>query len=357
MAHVVGPSTILSDGNTIRTTQGYYDTKQDRTELFGRSTIENKEKSITADTLYNNSKTGISEGFGNVIYIDKENKNELHAGYGYYNEQDGTGIATKRPLVVDYSQGDTLWVHADSIRMKTFHLNTDSAYREVYGYYKVRAYRKDVQGVCDSLVINSKDSCMTMYRDPIAWYGDRQLLGEVIKVYSQDSTIRFAHVIGQASSIEQMEDKEHYNQIASREMMAYFTEGKIWKTEAVGNVQTIYYPLDDKDSSIVVLNYLEGDTMRMFFDESRQLKKIWVRKPHATAYPLTQVPADKYLLPNFAWFDYIRPLDKDDIFIWRGKEKGTELKAQKRREAPLQRIGLSATDKGEMTKEEGGGKQ
>ena len=196
-----------------------------------------------------------------------------------------------------------------------------------------------------------------MYRDPIAWYGDRQLLGEVIKVYSQDSTIRFAHVIGQASSIEQMEDKEHYNQIASREMMAYFTEGKIWKTEAVGNVQTIYYPLDDKDSSIVVLNYLEGDTMRMFFDESRQLKKIWVRKPHATAYPLTQVPADKYLLPNFAWFDYIRPLDKDDIFIWRGKEKGTELKAQKRREAPLQRIGLSATDKGEMAKEEGGGEQ
>ena len=29
-------------------------------------------------------------------------------------------------------------------------------------YHKVRMYRTDVQGVCDSLVYNSKDSCMTM---------------------------------------------------------------------------------------------------------------------------------------------------------------------------------------------------
>lgn len=341
LAHVMGPSIINSDGNTIHTSQGFYDTKKDRTELFGRSTIENKEKSITADTLFNDSKTGVSEGFGNVIYIDKENKNELHAGYGYYNEKDGTGVAARRPVAIDYSQGDTLWVHADSIRMKTFHINTDSAYREVYGYHRVRAYRQDVQGVCDSLVINSKDSCMTMYRDPIAWYGERQLLGEVIKVYSQDSTIRFAHVIGQASSIEKMEDNEHFNQIASRDMKAYFTDGKISMSEAIGNVQTIYYPIDEKDSSIVVLNYLEGDTMRMFFDGARRLQKIWVSKPKATAYPLTQVPADKYRLPNFAWFDYIRPLDKDDIFVWRGKEKGTEMKAQKRREPPVQRIGTA----------------
>ncbi len=354
MAHVMGPSTILSDGNTIHTSQGFYDTKQDRTELFGRSTIENKQKSITADTLYNNSKTGVSEGFGNMIYIDKENKNELHAGYGYYNEKDGTGVAARRPVAIDYSQGDTLWVHADSIRMKTFHIDTDSAYREVYGYYKVRAYRKDVQGVCDSLVINSKDSCMTMYRDPIAWYGERQLLGEVIKVYSQDSTIRFAHVIGQASSIEKMEDNEHYNQVASKDMKAYFTDGKIRMSEAIGNVQTVYYPIDEKDSSIVVLNYLEGDTMRMFFDETRRLQRIWVSKPKATAYPLTQAPPEKHWLPNFTWFDYIRPLDKDDIFIWRGKEKGTEIKAQKRRVAPLQQIGVSA-GKVDAPQTEGGG--
>ncbi len=36
---------------------------------------------------------------------------------------------------------------------------------------------------------------MTMYKDPITWNANRQLLGEEIRVYMADSTIRFAHVI------------------------------------------------------------------------------------------------------------------------------------------------------------------
>jgi hypothetical protein len=45
----------------------------------------------------------------------------------------------------------------------------------------------------------------------------------------------------------------------------------------------------------------------------------------------------KHFLPQFAWFDYVRPLDKDDIFNWRPKKEGTELKEVKRREPPKNR--------------------
>ncbi len=34
-------------------------------------------------------------------------------------------------------------------------------------------------------------------------------------------------------------------------------------------------------------------------------------------YPMDQIPPDKLRLPTFAWFDYVRPLNKDDIFNWR----------------------------------------
>ena len=44
-------------------------------------------------------------------------------------------------------------------------------------------------------------------------------------------------------------------------------------------------------------------------------------------------------MPAFVWFDYIRPRDKYDIFNWRGKAKGTELRNIERRAAPLQFIG------------------
>ena len=43
-------------------------------------------------------------------------------------------------------------------------------------------------------------------------------------------------------------------------------------------------------------------------------------------YPMTQIPPAKRHLPGFAWFDYVRPLNKDDIFNWRPKKDGTQLK-------------------------------
>lgn len=336
-AHMVGPSKIVSGTSVVKTENGYYDTKTDRAQLYGRSTLTDKDKTITGDSLYY-VKDGESTGYGNVVYVDKKNKNSLTCNYLRYNEKTGKGFATRNPVAIDYSQKDTLWVHSDTMRIYTFNINTDSVYRKVHAYHKVRAYRVDVQAVCDSLVFNSKDSCMTMYKDPITWNGNRQLLGEQIKAYMNDSTIRFAHVIGQALSVEQLPDSVHYNQVASQEMKAYFEQGEIKKSEAIGNVQTVYYVTNDKDSSLVGLNYLETDTMRMFVGAQRKLDKIWTNKFTSTMYPLTQTPPSKYKLPSFAWFDDIRPKDKNDIFVWKAKAKGSELKAIKRHQAPLQTI-------------------
>ena len=336
-AHMVGPSKIVSGSSVVNTADGYYDTKTDKAKLFGRSTLVDKDKSITGDSLYY-VKDGESTGYGNVVYVDKKNKNSLTCNYLRYNEKTGMGFATKRPVAIDYSQKDTLWMHSDTMRIYTFNINTDSVYRKVHAYPHVRAFRNDMQAICDSLVFNSKDSCMTMYKDPVIWNANRQMLGEEIRAYMADSTIRFAHVIGQALSIEQMPDSVHYNQITSSEMKSYFEKGEMKMTEAIGNVQTVYYMTNDKDSSLVGLNYLETDTMRMYLGAARKLDKIWTNKFTSTMYPITQVPPAKYKLPNFAWFEDLRPKDKNDIFVWRGKSSGTELKSIKRHEAPLQSL-------------------
>ena len=337
-AHMVGPSKIVSgNGGVVHTKDGYYDTKTDRAQLYGRSTVVDKNKTITGDSLYYN-KNGMSTGYGNVVYVDKKNKNSLTCNYLRYNEKTGYGFATRNPVAIDYSQKDTLWMHSDTMKIYTFNINTDSVYRKVHAFRKVRAYRKDVQAVCDSLVFNSQDSCMTMYKDPIVWNGNRQLLGEKILVFMNDTTIRFAHVIGQALSIEQMPDTVHFNQITSKEMMAYFLDGKMRKAESIGNVQSIYYVTNDRDSSLTGLNYLETDTMRMFMSPLRQLEKIWCNKSEGTFYPMSQIPPNRSHLPNFAWFDGIRPIDKNDIYVWRGKGKDKELKDIKRHAAPLQTL-------------------
>lgn len=337
-AHMVGPSKMVSASNgVVNTSDGYYDTNTRRAQLYGRSTIVDKEKTVTGDSLYY-IKDGDSEGFGHVVYVDKKNKNSLTCDYLKYNEKTGYGFATKNPVAVDFSKPDTLWVHSDTMKIYTFNIQTDSVYRKVHAFPHVRAFRNDVQAICDSLVFNSKDSCMTMYRDPIVWNQGKQLLGEEIRVYTNDSTVRFAHVIGQALSVEQMPDSVHFNQITSKEMMAYFTGGEMTMAESVGNVLSVYYMTNDKDSSLVGLNNMETDTLRMFMGPNRKLQKIWTNKATGTFYPITQVPPSKAKLANYAWFEELRPVDKNDIYVWRGKKEGTALKEIKRHEAPIQKI-------------------
>lgn len=326
-AQVMSRSTIYSnkDGYQITSSNGYYYMKGDRTEMFDRSTIENGQRSIVGDSLYYDSETKISRGYGDVVYIDKKNKNELRAGAFTYNELTGAGRATRRPVFVDYSQKDTLYLHADTMRVQTFYIDTDSVYREIYCYNKVRAYRKDLQAMCDSLVICSRDSSLTMFFDPILWNGDRQLVGDEIRVLMNDSTVREAHASGKAMSVELMYDGKHFNQIASKFMHSFFDDkGNLRRNVAEGNVMVVYFPYDDKDSTLIGLNYTETDTMRMFISERRQLEKIWMPKAEGVLYPMGQIPPGEERLPGFAWYDDLRPINKDDIFVWRGKEQHKE---------------------------------
>lgn len=336
-AHVTGPSEITSGKSIIKTTEGYYDTNNDRAQLYSRSSLHNEGRELTGDSLFYDEKTGISQGYHNVVYKDLVNKNQLNGNYLWYNEKTGFAFATDSAMLMDYSQKDTLYMHSDTMKVYTFNLNTDSVYRRIHCYNRMRAYRTDVQAVCDSLVYDTKDSCMTMYKDPIVWNGYRQILGEVIEVFMKDSTIDRAHVINQALSVEMLSDSISFNQISSREMFGYFDKGEIHMTEAVGNVLANYYHQDEKDGTLLLLVCAETDTMRMFM-KNRQLQRIWMCKNNNMAYPITQIPPSKIKLPSFAWFDYIRPKDKNDIFDWRSKKSGTELKNIKRSAAPLQHI-------------------
>ena len=336
-AHIVGPSNITSGSSHIYSEDGYYNTRTEQSELFGRSVIKDQGRTIVGDSVFRNARDGKNYAYWNVVMTDSINKNRLTGDYAEYDDSTGYAMATNNAVAMDFSQKDTLFMHADTFKIFTYNNNTDSVYRVMHAFRKVRAYRPDVQAVCDSLVYNSLDSCMVMYRDPIVWNQGQQLFGEEIRVYMNDSTIDWAHVIGQAFSAEQMPDTIHFNQVSSKEMKAFFKNGAMRESQAIDNVLSVYYPIDDSDSTLIGLNYLETPLLKMFL-ENRKMKRMWIEKPKGTLYPMTQIPPDKYFLPQYAWFDYIRPLNKQDIFNWRGKKEGTELKEQKRREAPKNKV-------------------
>ena len=329
IATILGPSNIVNEKNHIYSEKGFYNTAKDQAQLLDRSVLTNEGKKLVADSLFYDRKTGYGEAFYNVVMNDTINKNMLTGDYCFYNELTESALATQKAVAIDYSQGDSLFMHADTLKMNSYFVKTDSAYREMKAYHKVRIFRKDIQGVCDSLLFSSKDSCLRMYHDPIIWNEKQQLLGEEINVYMNDSTIDWAHIINQALTVEQ-KDSIHYNQISGKEIKAYFQGGEARKIDVIGNVLVIYYP-EEKDSTMIGMNTSETSLLNLHLMNRKMEKMVMSPKSNGTLYPMDQIPVDKMKLPTFVWFDYIRPQNKDDIFNWRGKKSGETLRKTTRK--------------------------
>ena len=335
IANIVGPSDIVSDQNHIYSELGFYNPTSGEAILLQRSVLTNQQRQLVGDSLFYNRNKGYGEAFRNVVMTDTENKNLLTGEYGFYDELKGNALVTDSALAINYSQNnDSLYMHGDTLRLFTYNMNTDSVYRKTFVYHKVRIYKSDLQGVCDSLVFNSQDSCMTMYHDPIVWNGKQQLFGEEIRAYMNDSTIDWAHIINQAMSIEQM-DSVHYNQVSGKEIKAYFTGGDLRQVDVIGNVRLGYFPVDGKDSTLIGYITAESSLMNVYLLQRKVQKIKMTTQTDGVMYPMLQIPEDKLYLPSFAWFDYIRPLNKDDVFRWRGKKAGQELKKSVQRKPPL----------------------
>ena len=350
IAHIVGPSNIENGENHIYSELGYYDTQAKHTHLLDRSIMTNNGKRLVGDSVVWNDDVATAEAFGNVVYTDVVGKNMFTGGYCYYEDITGYVMATDSAVAIDYSQQDTMYAHADTFKVFTYNIDTDSTYRIVHAYYHLRAFRRDVQAVCDSMVYDSRDSILFMYRDPILWQEGQQQLGEEIRIFFNNRNIDSVQVLRQALSVEKIDDV-HYNQVAGHEMHSYFKDGDLYLSTSEGNVFVNYYPFDE-DSIMVELNHTETSLLKMFVKD-KKVDHIWMPAATGIMYPIPLIPPDALYLQNFAWFDYIRPRDKYDIFEWRPKEAGTELKESVRHSAPKQKLDDIRRQKGiEIKKQE-----
>ena len=338
LAHAIGPSNIMSGKSTIYTEDGYYSTTDGKAQMYQRPILFNEGKKLTGDSIFYDRETQQSFAYGHIVFTDEKNKMMLLGQYGWYDDKTGRALCTDSALAKDYSQGDdTLFVHADTLRMESFHLKTDSVYRNLMGYFHVRAYRNDMQMVCDSLSYTTRDSCMRLYKDPIIWSENRQILGEVISVYISDSTIDSIYVDQQALMIEQLADTTLFDQVSGNLMRAWFREGELNQCWVDGNGCVVNYPME-KDSTFLYSNYIEAAKLRAYIEKRKLQRLVGFPSPQCSTYPLGQAPPEKTRLKGFAWFSDIRPRDKNDLFEWRAKKDADKLKAIPRRRPPMQTL-------------------
>lgn len=308
VATILGPSVIVSDSGTIHTSRGWYDTVNNTSLLLDQSQVESGEKILIGDSIFYNRDTGMGEVYGNMSLIDTAQHVTLQGEYGYYNEQTRYAFATDSARFLEYSQGDTLFLHADTLQMVT----VDSVYREIKAYYGVRFYRIDMQGVCDSMQFNTRDSVLYMYTEPVLWNEQYQLYGDTIAIYMNDSTIEYAHVIQFAFAAQHV-DSSYYNQLKGNDLKAYFEGQAVHQIDVAGNAESIFYPLE-KDGAKVGMNETKSGFLTIWVKDNKLDKlKIWP-SPVGSMTPIPDLKPDQKMLKDFYWFDYLRPKNRDDIY-------------------------------------------
>lgn len=348
IANIISPTRIESDSGTIHSSRGWYNTLTEQSLLLDQSTIFNKQgdRSLKGDSIifYRNNNNG--EVFGNMFLQDTTKRVIMTGHYGFYDGSRDYAFATDSAQAIEYSQGDSLYLHGDtleliklppteiftiretydtlmievndtlaidSIIVKTDSISEMKTFHEIKAYHGVRFYRSDMQGVCDSLQFNSSDSILYMYKDPILWAENRQLTGDTIHMFMNDSTIDRMYIIGSAFSIEK-KDSVHFNQLKSKLLNFYFKNGQLSKVFAEGNVQTITYP-EEKDGTLnEIHNWMECSYLEILMQDGQFSRlKGWPAIVGKTT-PFHLLEPAQQRLDNFFWYDYLRPLNKDDIF-------------------------------------------
>ena len=311
IANIVGKTHILyQDETNIYSTRGWYNTGVEQMMLLDRSKVIHKDgKELMGDTIYYDKSKKYGEGFINVSMNDSVKKNTLYGDYVYYNEDNETGLATDSALLVDWSGTDTLWVHADTLRTLK-----DSTYDVAKGYFNVRFYRNDVQGICDSLVYAARDSVMNMYGDPVIWAEKNQLSGEFIQAFTKDDKIDRIH-IQQAAMAVQQEDSIYFNQLSGKEIIAYMDSGELRRVNVNGNAETIYYPRDDADSTLIGINKTESSFVVMYLKNKKVDRIVLTTASSGIMYPITQLSGGELYLKNYFWIAEERPSSGNNVML------------------------------------------
>ena len=317
IAHITSETLIVSDSNTINTTNGWYNTSADDATLYARSLITAKDgKTLLGDTVYYNRKRNFGEARGNVIITDPSNKVILDGDYGYHDDNAHYSYVTRRARAREFSQKDTIYLHADTLCTLINHVVNDSvndSVRVLRAFNQVRFFRNDVQGICDSLQLSEADTIINMYRHAVVWNLDRQIFGDEINVHLNDSAADWATLPTGGFMAEHL-GEIYYDQLSGKKMKAWFENKELRRLDVDGNVQVIMFP-QEKDSTYNKMVNAESSYMRLNLKPKQEVDSITMwPEVSGKVTPLYLAKKSDMYLPQFKWYDELRPKTPDDIY-------------------------------------------
>lgn len=316
VAHFESPTIIYSDSSIIYSELGDYNTETRFAISYAASHATNQGRTIDSDTLYYDTEQRYGKAFGHVVIVDSINDITCTGRYGETDQTSHFSLVTDSAHVLFVDQGDSLFLHADTIFVVTDTANNLSSVR---ANYKVKVFRRDAQAMCDSAFYDAADSTLALHHGPVLWYDHYQCSADTIILMHDSTGVRRADLFANCFAMQQV-DAECFNQLKGRNGVVYFRDGEPHYADVMGNAQMVYYITEDDSLGhpmLIGVNVGYGSDIRIYFDSTRAPARVVAfDRPDMSTYPVNRIPDELRRLPGFSWMTAQRPRRPEDVFLW-----------------------------------------
>ncbi len=314
IAHFRGPTVMRTDGEVTYCERGWYDLANDSSLLTGEPYIARDASLIEADTLRYRREKGIGKAKGKVYLRDTLRDMRAFSGKGSFDRQAGWVRLTEHPVVMREFEQDTLFLRADTIRAER---DTMSGDRKVIAQPEVRFFRRDLQGRCDSMSYEGRDSTIRLFQDPVLWSGSDRISGDTIRMRMDSSGIRQVEIPAHPFMSSQ-KNPPYFDQMKGRRMKALFDENdRIRRIEIRGKGRTLHFPEEDgkkkEGTGLIGMNRTASADINIRFREGEMHSVHFIDEPTGTLYPMDRLDKGMIRLAGFEWNEKGRATGIGDI--------------------------------------------
>jgi hypothetical protein len=232
--------------------------------------------------------------------------------YAWYYKDPERFIVTDSAMFIQFSGGDSLFLHADTISAITVADTSLKGYRLMRAYRGCKIFSKDLQSKCDSLSYSFQDSVIRFYYKPVIWSEENQLTSDSMAIFTKNRQTDRMELYNSAFVTSQV-DTSRFNQIKGRSLTGYFEKNKLYKINVDGNGESIYYLIDGE--SIAGVNKAKCARIEIHIKDGTITDIFQYENPEGIIDPPDLASSKPLRLEGFNWLDNLRPKKKSDIFI------------------------------------------
>ena len=312
VVYIEGPTHIYGKDDKIYSEKGWYDTRNNRAQLEKNNEVAHQQQILRGDWIYYDRKEEYGKAVGNVWLKDTLQKVILEGGISEFFRNKKYSYVTDSACAILIDVHDSLYMHADSFNLV---LDTADKARLLFAHHRMKFFKSDLQGMCDSLVYRVKDSVIALLKQPVLWTAENQLAADSMWLYISKNRIDSMVLFNMAFIISR-DTTNSFNQIKGKQMRAYFRNNQLYMIKVLGNAETIYFVRDDK-KAMIGINKSIASNMEIMLDNRKIKKILYLTQPEATLYPEKDMIDEDRFLKDFNWIEEQRPLNRQGIYIWK----------------------------------------